>query len=346
MPGVANKEIIEQSTYISFGSNHIWTNNDEISVSQKFDSGITGSIKAKEFYSLLSKIPSDKINIDQSDSKLSITAQIKTKDKDDNETVDYFEACVMVSDKTIDRKEIDPPARNSKQWKLLPKNFARAATFCVFSASKNMIRPELTTIFFTNDEEGGVAISCDAYRGTMYYLEEGIKIETPFLLPANVAKYMSIYNPTKYLVGDSWLHFINNEDTVLSCRIIAGEYPEEIWEFFEINGDKIKLPEGFGDVVKRTETLVVEEFDQDRYLTLTIDKGSIQCLGSGTIGYVKETKPIAYEGKRIEMKVHPALLADILKYHSEMVIGERLLFEAEDFQHAILLCEDEESQDQ
>jgi len=338
-PGVANKEIVETSINFSFNEKEIFTNNDEISVAQKFNSGITGSIKAAEFYKLISKIPSEEITISQEGSDLLLTAEIKSKDKDDKEIIDNLEAKIKMTEAIIDRKGIDPPAKNSKKWNKLPEDFTKAATFCIFSCSKNMVKPELTCIWFTQDEDGAVAISCDGYRGTMYYFDKTDEIHVPFLVPANVAKYLPIYNPIRYLLTDSWLHLMNNEDTVLSCRVVATDYPEQIWDFFDVTGSQLDLPQGFGDVIQRTETIVTEEFEQDRFLTLSLRKGEIECTGQGTLGKISEKRPFDYDGEEMQILVHPRLLLDILKHHSAMRIGERLKFEGEYFEHVVCMPE-------
>jgi len=320
MPGISKREIVEQTTHFNFTRTHIWADNDEIAVSQKFESGINGSIKAQEFYDLINKLPFDEIFIEQEENKIKITDGQR------------FEASIKTVE-TIRQQNANPPEVNSKKWMKLPENFTKAATFCVFSASRNMQQPELCCIWFVQDDDQAFAISCDGYRGTMFELKG--KVEKDFLLPASVAKHMNTYNPTKYMVEENWMHFINNEHTVLSCRIIAGEYPEEAWDFFDVTGEKVQLPSGIIDVVKRAETLVAAEFDQDRVISLTFSDGELLCKGEGPLGSVKEKIEVPYKGDKTEIKVHPTLFADIAKYQSEVELGERLKFTAEDFVHCV-----------
>ena len=328
-PGIANKEVVENSTHFNFSSDRIWTDNDEISVAQKFNSGITGSIKAQEFYDLIAKLPFDEVFIDQKEDKVFIS--------DNNR----FEAIIKTI-QTTRQQGANPPESNSKKWMKLPPNFSKAATFCVFSASKNITKPELTCIFFVQDDDKAFAISCDGYRGTMFYLNDNIAKD--FLLPANVAKHMKTYNPTKYIVEDAWMHFMNNENTVISCRVLGGEYPEQIWGFFDVDGDQVALPQGTGDVIRRVETLVTEEFDQDRAIEMVFSKDKLTCIGKGPLGSVTEKIEIDYKGKENSIKVHPTLLADILKHLSTVQLGERLKFCAEDFEHCVCLFESTEEE--
>lgn len=322
-PGVASKELIEQSDHFVFDGDKIWTYNDEVSIALNFSSGITGSIKAQEFYTLLNKISSSNIYLRQEDNKLHIQA------KD-------FEAVINIAETTLKTDGIDPPGPRSKKWKSLPKNFIDGVSFCIFSATTNMILTDFACIWLTSKDGQGLAVSCDGYRGTQYKLDS--VLEDDLLLPVSAAKYMRVYNPMRYALDTNWLHFINAEKIVFSSRIIATDYNQAIWEFFNIADDKpIVLPENFKSIIERAETIVVEEFAQDRFLTVKIDKGQIECRGEGKLGWVKERADIVYSGKPIEFKIHPVLLADILNHTSEVIVSERLKFKTDDFEHVVCL---------
>jgi len=318
-PGIASKEIVEQSDHLIFDDDKIWTYNDEVYIAHKFETGIEGAIKANEFYAMISKLDQEELEIEQDDSDVLITTK-------------NFEANIKSADIVLKVDSIEIPATNSKKWNKLPGNFVEAMTFCIFSASKNMVKPELTCIFVTDD----LAVSCDGYRGTKFELDKSVTKD--FLIPATIAKHVQLYNPTKYLVDDNWVHFINKENTTFSFRALAAEYPENIWDFFDIEGTKIKMPEELSDIIERVETIVVEEFEQDRFLKLTITKGNIECKGEGSLGWVKESAKIDYKKKeRIEIQVHPKLLIDILNHSSTTEVGERLKFKTDNFEHVICL---------
>jgi hypothetical protein len=56
-PGLANKEMIEQSTSFAFMEDRVVTYNDEISISHPLKGiPIVGAIKADELYAFLSKV--------------------------------------------------------------------------------------------------------------------------------------------------------------------------------------------------------------------------------------------------------------------------------------------------
>ena len=318
-PGIAQKEIIEQSSHFIFEEGRIWTYNDSVSISQEFKSGLTGAVKADEFYKLLNKLDDDKLEITSQEGRFSI--QCKT---------------VMANiniDTDIKLQPIQAPGINSKDWQKLPEDFNEALAFCIFSASRNMIRPELTCLYVT----GKTVFSTDTFRATKREMKS--KIKTDFLIPATSAKELTKYNVHKiFTETEGWLHFTNKEHTMFSCRTFADvKYPEKIWDFFDIEGEPIQLPDSFDQVIDRVSTLVTADFDLDRFVDLTIEKGKLICKGKGPHGSVSEKIDIDYTGKAIEVKVHPGFLAEILKQLNSMVIGERLLFKGEKFEHAICL---------
>jgi len=318
-PGLAKKELIEQSTHFIFDDDKIWTYNDQITIMHKFNTGLTGAVKAEKFFKLLDKIPDETIQISGTEK-----GKIKLSGKKIKATINI--------DPDIKLQPIQVPGINSKQWEELPKNFSDAIAFAAFSASRNMARPELTCIWITD----GQAVSCDSYRGTKYQLDS--KMEQDFLLPATAAVELAKYTPYKIIIDGGWLHFINNEKTSFSCRTYYDEeYPAMIWKFFEIEGQKIVLPDDFLDAIGRAEIMLTADFDLDRFVLLTMEANTLTCKGEGIYGEFEETTDIDYSGEKIEIKVHPVLLSQILKHIQVMVVGERLLFHGDKFQHGVCL---------
>jgi len=70
-PGLANKEIIEQSGSFAFIEGRVVTYNDEISVSHPIkDLEITGTIRAEELYKFLGKIKEEEIDVNCTESEI------------------------------------------------------------------------------------------------------------------------------------------------------------------------------------------------------------------------------------------------------------------------------------
>ena len=316
-PGLASKELIEQSTHFIFDNDKIWTYNDKITIMQSFDSGLVGAVEANSFYKLLGKIPDEEISMSTENGKIIFSAK-KRKFR-------------IKIDPDVKIQPIPVPGINSKQWEVLPDNFDEAIAFSAFSASNNMIRPELTALYIAK----GFCIGCDTFRGTRYKLSS--KMDQEFLLPANAAVYLAKYNPYKIIATEGWLHFVNKEKTTFSCRTFNEEYPEQIWSFFDVEGEEIELPVDFIEAIDRAEVMLTADFDLDRIVTLKIIGNEIVCTSEGDHGDFEERAKIDYDGDKLEINVHPILLSQILKHLTKVIIGERLLFIGTDFVHGICL---------
>lgn len=320
-PGIANKEIIEQSSHFIFEENRIWTYNDQIAISHEFKSHLTGAVKADEFYKLLNKLEDENLEISVENDKFIIQGKsIKAK---------------INIDPDIKLRPIQAPAITSKRWQTLPDNFNVCVSMCIFSASKNMIRPELTCLWITEK----TIFSTDGFRATKKEMESEVK--NPFLLLAIAAKELVKYNVHKVFTDtEGWLHFTNKEKTMFSCRTFADvKYPEKIWDFFDVKGIEINLPDSLEQVIDRVSTLVTADFDLDRLIDLSIENNTLTCKGKGPHGSILEKIKVDYNGKAIKIKVHPIFLMEILKQLNSMIIGERLLFKGKNFEHVICLSE-------
>lgn len=320
-PGLARdkKELIEQTSHFIFENDKIWTYNDQLHIMHRFDSGLTGAVKATHFYKLIEKLPDEEITMTANNGKISLAVGDKIK------------ADIKI-DPEIKINPVPVPGINSQKWEELPENFHDAIAFSAFSASRNMIRPELCCLFVS----GEYVIGCDTFRGTKYKLKS--KMNQEFLLPATAAVQLAKYNPYKILVDGGWLHFINKEQTTFSCRTYPDEqYPENIWTFFEVEGEEIKLPVDFLEAIDRAQVMLTTDFDLDRIVSLTIENNEVICQGAGDYGEFYEKAKVEYDGEKIEINVHPVLLKEILKHLQNMVIGDRLLFVGEQFLHGICL---------
>jgi len=318
-PGVSDKAIIEQSTHFIFDPDRIWSYNDEISVSHKFETGVTGAVVADKIFKLCGKIEDETIEIIQGESGIIIKGK-------------NFETTLSV-DAEIKLKKIEAPGINSKKWKKLPADFMEGVKLAFFSASTNMVKPELTCLLISGKE----IYSTDSYRGTKYKMEE--EFDGTFIIPAKIAVKLQNYNPTKMMEENNWLHFINKEGTVFSCRTYDAEYPEKaLKKVFKTEGHQIILPEAFSHVVDRASVLISEDFALDRTITISLAGDKIICSGKGIDGKYKETTKIDYDGEEIEVKVQPEFLNQILGKLEVVTIGEsQLLFQGENFEHFMRL---------
>lgn len=315
-PGVANKEIMEFTNCFSFHENIIRAYNDQISVLQPMKTGLKGAVLAQEFFALINKLSDETLDIENDEDKFII------KGKRSKAKINIVQEYDLPS----------PIINNNSTWNLLPGNFIEGISFCLFSTGKDMTRPELTNLNIAKNK----IFSTDKYRITRWIMDKPTKKN--LLLPGGAATHLIRYAPTKYFAEKEWIHFINDEKTIFSSRIMSVEYPD-IEPFLAVEGDSIKFPPDLISAIDRAEILAKTEFEQDLIISLSLKKSTLICKGEGVLGEIQETFRIKYNGPDIELFIHPIFLKEILSKLKEVIIGEHsLLFEGDNFSHVISLA--------
>lgn len=316
-PGLARNEIIEQSTHYIFNEDCIFSYNDMITIVYPFESGIIGTVPAEEFYKLLQRFSDDILDITQDKQEISIKGE-------------NIKAGIRLEDQ-IKIEMVD--VSKIKRWLSLPSNFKEAMGLCLFSASKNMVKPEFSCIYINGDE----ILSCDNFRASRFILNK--KIFHPLLIPALAVKELIDHDPTRYQIDDNWLHFKNKEESIFSIRIFSGEYPD-ISDLFSVEGCEIDLPSNLRDSLDKAQILTRTEFEQDMQVSLKIEPGYVVCRGEGVVGWMEEKIETDYKGSDFEIKINPLFLEQVLSLTSKTVIGDRsILFRGDNFEHVISLTQ-------
>ena len=322
-PGLATKEIIEQSTSFIFSKEQVIAYNDEISVSHPIKGiDLEGAVQAKELFALLNKLKDDTIELESTDTELIIKGK-KAK------------AGIKLEIKT-NVEETLKALGTPKKWHPVPATLLEAIDFCLFSVGHDMTKAMLTCIYCG----GSDIISSDGFRITIYNLDKG-KIETPVNLPGIAAAALKNYNPTEYSETAGWIHFRTKDEVVFSCRTMSGAYPVDKIKGFAENtkGEKAKLPEGLAEALERAGIFSAGQdikASTDDRIKITLDDGVLTVRGEGQAGWFEESNRVRYKGELLEFEVSPAHLLAILTHTDEVIIGENMLrFEGKNFVHLV-----------
>jgi len=323
-PGLAHKDLIEQSTSFAFMKNRVVTFNDEISVSYPIDIGIEGAVRAEEFYSLLNKIKTkkdDEIELTQEENEIRITGK------------KIIAGIKLQSEINLPLDEIDEMGDN---WEEVPKELFSALKLCVFTASRDMSRPILTCLHCSESKEAVYA--SDSYRISKANVA-GIK--QGFSIPATIINELVKYNFSHYQVKPNWIHFKGEDGILFSFRTIEGEFPVEACEEnLNVSGEKIHFPSEMGEVLERSEIFAKRETPLDQEVQINIKGKRLTVSGQGDSGWIKEKMSVSNTVKKeINFVINPIFLQQILKETTACVVGEQLiLFSSKAFKHAIVLC--------
>jgi len=313
-PGISSNSIVEQSDLILFDETRLVSYNDEVAVSVPFESGIKGGIPSTELAKLLQKLTKDEIEVSQEEDQLVLKCG-NTK-----------------AGLRIQEVEMPPLDFDSEkiEWHDLPKDFADAIKFCLFSAATDISKGVLTCLLVSKN----VVASCDNYRLSRY--EMSGEVSEDLLIPNEAAKTLFNHRSDSFAKAFNWIHFDNSDEIVFSCRMMDGEYPD-ISKLFDVEGEELVIPKELKDVLARTEILA-SDTEVGKKIMITLSKGKMTCRGESIAGWVTETINAKYAGKKMSFEVDPLHLSQILD-HADIakVSDSKIRFDGEKFIHVIAL---------
>jgi len=305
-PGLANKELIEQSTSFAFMGDRVVTYNDDISMSHPITGlELTGAVTAELLYKLLGKLKDDAINIELKE------GEILFKSGRAKAGLNIQQEIKLPLDEEIAYKE---------KWKALPDTFIAGVDFSVGSCSRDMSRPVLTCVHVI--QEGFVEAS-DSHRIMRYTLAGEMPIED-FLLPSSAAMTMCKLKPTHIAKGRGWVHFKNAKETILSCRIFEDKFPDTS-VILDVKGKPIELPKEISVILDRAAVFAKRDHQMDESVQITLEPGRLKIRGQAESGWFEESCRMTYEGENLTFNVTPYLLKGILTQTSSGILGEHLL---------------------
>lgn len=321
-PGLSGgRSIIEQTTHYLFMKDRIATYNENVCLVVPFPIGFSGSVKAEEFYKLISKVSADKIQLTLKENQIVMRAGKSS-----------FGLAYEQSGEI--HGMIDSLRHNQLKWITLPEGMKEAIVLCSFSASKDVTKPGLAGVFINNDE----VLSSDNYRISWSRLEKGLG--ESFLIPTSSAVHLMNYDLDKFCLSESWIHF-KGKNLFFSIRLLEEEFPEKAKEFFpKETGEEFELPKELAGVLDKALVLLQEDLLLDKQVSLTFEDKEILCeVEKQDLGWFKEKIAMENDVEKMEVKVNPIFLKEILKHTTKIILVDegRLLFTSGNFKHLIAL---------
>jgi len=292
-PGLANKEVIEQSTSFAFMEGRIVTYNDEISISHPVEGlEIMGAIQATELYLILKKIKQDEIEVSITDSEIQFTAgRVKV-------------GLTLQQEIKLPLEEIGAITK----WKTLPEEFVPAMKMAMYSCSSDNAQPLLTCVHV---DESGFIEGSDGYRVMKTTLPKKMPVPT-FLIPATVVNDLVKLNPIKVSSGKGWIHFKTKLETVMSCRVYEENYPNTT-ELLKVEGVHFSFPRTINEILDRASVFGKQDSTSlSDDITICMEKNRIKISSKSETGWFKEEANIKYAEEKMEFNIVPSLLKNIL----------------------------------
>lgn len=317
-PGLANKDMIVQASSFAFIEDSVVTFNDEISVRCKLPGTfLSGAVKAEELYKFLSKINTDEIELTQVENEIRISSG-KAK-----------AGLVIESEIRLPLDELG----EIKGWTPLPADFLKTIEVVRFCCSNNMSKPICTCIHVRRD---GIIEAFDNYRAIRFQIE---KIPYTFLLPEAAANQLIAYPVTQMASSEGWVHFADEEKSlVFSCRIF-GEAYFNLDPYFQIaDFVEFAFPIESLDILARARVFSKTDVFSDEKVEISAEKRRL-------FFRVKSAGSWFEEWVKIEPKtdfrtyMHPQFLQDILKLTTkcQIVPGRMIKFYGDNWEHTAQL---------
>ena len=157
-PGLAAKEILEQSSCLVFLDGKVATFNDEVACSRKSPLDLTGAVKAKPLLELLGKLAEDDIEVEQSNGELLVKGKRRKAGV-------RMEAEVMLPVDAVEEPD---------EWMKLPAEFSEAVSIVHTCASGEESQFVLTCVHIHPE----YLEACDKLQVVRYPLETGVEEST------------------------------------------------------------------------------------------------------------------------------------------------------------------------
>lgn len=296
-PGLAGKELIEQSTSFAFMNGTVKTYNDEISISHPVEGlELEGAILADNLYKFLGKIKEENLDLTVKGNEIILTTG---------------KAVAGLSLMNEVKLPFDEELGQKGKWQELPEKFIENIAFVMTAAGTNLSQPLLTCVHVHKD---GYVEASDGYKVARHMLASEMPINT-FLIPAKSVVEVTKLDPkpTRIATGKGWIHFRNKNKTIISCRILNQDTYKDLSSYLNVKGIRITLPDNVSDILSRAVIFAKRDHILEEKVYITINKDVLKMKASSPSGWFREeTVMPTFKGDPINFVITPYLLKGIL----------------------------------
>ena len=309
-PGLAAKELIEQSTHVVFKDGVMYSYNDEISVQCAFDAGIQGAVPMASLAAYVGKLQKDEIEVFIEGTELRIKAG-------------RSRAGFTIS------KEIKLPYDSlqiGRKWQDIPDGLLAALKHCRSIVSNDMSTPVMTCLHIAGNE----VQATDRYRIIRY---EFAGSDMDILIPGHTITALLSFNPTHCQIKDEWSHWKNKDNAIMSIRLFTGKFPD-ISMFMGKKGASFKLPANIITVLEKADSISNGLSNVDELITINLRSSKLKLSIHNEQGWFEESAKVSYDGDAIEFQIAIFLLQEILKStQTGQIADNNLIFKNKDWEY-------------
>lgn len=302
-PGLAKREVVEQSSCYCFRNGTVVTYNEEIAVTCACAIKEEFAVPAGPLTSLLQKLTEPEVDVFLKDGELIVGGARKRSGI-------RVEAQVLLPMESVEMPDDDA-------WVLLDGHFCEGLDFVSQCTAEKADVFELTCVHIGVDFVEG----CDNFQFAHYPVTTGLQSEC--LLRGKSVRHIIGLGMNAVAESSGWIHFRNSSGLVLSCRRWSEVYPDysslRTW-----TGQATVLPGGLKDAVGKAQVFSGDNATGDN-VRVELTPGKLRLRGEGSMGWYEERIEVKYSGPPLRFMIAPRLLADLTAKSQECeVTGERL----------------------
>lgn len=302
-PGLSSgQETVEQSSCYVFSKGKIQTFNEEIYCATQCDlNGFVGAVRSGPLLTMLRALPDKEVDIESGDGEITISGKSRR-------TAIKYEKTVSLPVNLVEKPGT---------WMDLPEEFNEAADIVYKCAGEDQSSFERTCVHFHPKR----IEATDNFQLIRHAMKFGHT--EPFLLRKDSVKAILPLGMTKYSETESWVHFTNPTNLLVSCRKWQGDFPD-LSPILAIEGTAVVLPKGLSEAAERAMIFSSEDKDSD-WVSIDLTADRIKVRGEGISGWYTETKKAKYSGPPIKFLISSKLLSELIKNYTECTVTDRLL---------------------
>ncbi len=288
-PGLAKKEIVEQTGSYHFKNWKVISFNDEISVSAPFPVGFEGAVSAKKLYQVLKRAPTPTVDITADDKRVYVRSGEMLAEIEKAESILPLE---------------DVPLPDPGEWVGLTPDFKEKLKLATGVASKNLAKPTLCCIHM----QGNVIEATDNYRIVRCRIDASLPEGLDLLIPKNSVSSLLKFNPTALAYANGWASFKAEEGVVFSCRVLNAAFPNTEPALTRAFESPIYFPPGYlTDILDRAIQFADNDSIGDPTVIISVIDNLLM-VEAGQVGArFRETCKVAFRG-RLKFYANPLFL--------------------------------------
>jgi len=302
--GTADKGILEEMAFIAFDNGFLISYNDRIAVSATLpenEGDFSCAVNAKDFVQAVKCVRTNEMTLDLVDNALVVAGgktEVALPIVDPEKLKEFYDSLNI---EKITKKMVE-----------LPNGFMGAVSVLNELASGNVNTFQgLSCLRFTD----GMIEAIDGIRGGYAEMED-FAVEENVYIQKYLMQSVIKFKPSLFFFDNEWAHFMNEYDSILSCR---RSFPEN---------DFVKVPELEKDKKGKMfgTFLITDEFrdcsdnlhyfaeglsKNEQFITVKVKKDQVELISKGGKGEASAQAKISYKGEPVTFKVSGPFLPTI-----------------------------------